>query len=250
MEFLWGWQVTLTWSVLFPLAGLVILSRGSGQPEKDAKPIRFTAALGLIALGTFSSAEGFFGFEAALLIVLIRAGNWRRKTLENVSSVLITSIIFWQFISTEIKEITLGIREVWYVLTALGAALWGSPVGMTEFGWSWLSFGGLLICIPLLVLLARSVVKRHLARLAGPIGITSFGFLCLAPIAMSRPYLGNWHVQYGLPAICGAFLIGHHLVKPGRQQVGPGAVCRAGHDSHVIVVRIRSGVQPSRTGLP
>lgn len=55
--------------------------------------------------------------------------------------------------------------------------------------------------------LGRAVRIRAVPSLALAGSITLFGFLCVIPIALVRAYLGNWHIQYVLPAVVGAYAI-------------------------------------------
>ncbi|GAB5562131.1 MAG: hypothetical protein SynsKO_37780 [Synoicihabitans sp.] len=208
MEFLWGWQITLTWSVLFPLLGLWLLSRNSDRASVRGHWRVPVLAVLCITLGTLSSAGGFLGFPAALIIVGL-GPQTRREKITGCSLLLVSAVLIYiTLMRSENTELSFGVREFWYICTALGAALWGSPVSLTEFGWSALSTGGLLIIIATSTLILRAIATGRLSELRGPLGVTAFGFMCVATIAMSRPYLGNWHAQYALPALSGAFLIG------------------------------------------
>ena len=67
----------------------------------------------------------------------------------------------------------------------------------------------LLLCLG--AVLVRAIMLQRLPQLALGISVTCFGFLCVIPIAMSRPYLGNWHLQYALPAIYGTYAMAYAL---------------------------------------
>lgn len=205
MEFLWGWQSTLSFSVALPLIGLAVLARLPEMSERRRWAGRLGLGLGAITLGHFSSAGGFFGFPAAVgLIALLDLAN-RDKAVAIATIVAVGGLLYWQTIRLGPGELTLGAREFWYVLTAMGAALWGSPVGLTEFQFDARSAGGLAIAVCLAVVVGRAIAVRTLPRLALALAMVAFGVLCVVPIAMSRPYLGNWHVQYALPVIGGAY---------------------------------------------
>lgn len=207
MEFLWGWQVTLTLSILFPLAGLTVMDRMNPDAKLAQVVPVFSLAILLVVLGTFSSAGGFFGFPAAMLLVALKPLGWKRRVWSIAGLILVAAVIYQLFLSkTSPSEITVSPREFWYVLTALGATLWGSPVGLTEFQFDARSAGGLLIVVSTVVLAIRSVMVRALPQLALAASMVVFGYLCVIPIALARPYLGNWHLQYALPAVFGAYV--------------------------------------------
>lgn len=213
MEFMWAWQITLTWSVLFPLSGLAIIRGISSEDSRGQYSLKWTLALLAITLGTLSSAGGFFGFPAALILVVLRSGSVRTKALSSGLILMVGSIIYFSLMKSEMKELTLGLREIKYVLTAIGATLWGTPVALTEFTFGILSMGGLLILVAISAVLIRATVNRNLPSIAFPLSIVAFGLLCVIPIAMTRGYLGNWHVQYALPVVCGGFAAAHGLRK-------------------------------------
>lgn len=216
MEFLWGWQITLSFSVVFPLAGLAAINQISKTDGWLSQVRSLAIGVGCILLGTFSSAGGFFGFAAAVVLVGLKPLGWRTKTASTAVLLVIGGLIYWSFMRATPTHLTTGWREFWYVLTAQGAALWGSPVGMFKFGFDPRSAAGLAMAILTIAVIVRAIVLRVLPQLALALSVTLFGYLCVAPIAMSRPYLGNWHVQYALPAVCGAYAAAYGLRKVDR----------------------------------
>jgi hypothetical protein len=210
MEFLWGWQITVALSVLFPLAGLVILD-GLGATDRWPSQVgRLAAGIGCILLGVFSSAGGYCGFVAAILLVALKRPDWRAKLAAIGAFGAVAMLVYWHF-TRSLDALTFGRRELMYVCTALGATLWGSPVGLFEFGLDWRSAAGLAIVACTAAVVGRALVIHELPRLALALSITLFGYLSVVPIAMVRGYLGNWHVQYALPAVCGAYAAAYVL---------------------------------------
>ncbi len=67
MEFLWAWQITLTWSVLLPICGFFLIDRSRAQTTSLHVSRDIVLGVLAISLGTLSSAGGFFGFPAALV---------------------------------------------------------------------------------------------------------------------------------------------------------------------------------------
>ncbi|MDB4473382.1 hypothetical protein N9023_00105 [Opitutaceae bacterium] len=214
MEFMWAWQITLTWSVLFPVLGLYTIDR-----RETVTPIRNTFwGILAISLGTLSSAGGFFGFPAALLLVLLRENSIKTKLIQSAVVAGGSILIYTTLMSSAAHELSAGTREFWYILTVLGGTLWGTPVAVTEFRPDSTSIGGLLVLIALSAVLVRIVVIKKWAELALPLSITIFGFLSIAPIAISREYLGNWHLQYALPIFCGGLATAYTLHRLDRSK--------------------------------
>lgn len=219
MEFLWGWQFTLAFSIVFPLAGLVLVERMSAAQSPRSAAVLAAAALVLFVIGTLSSAGGFFGLPcAALLVALLR---WRRrdKAVWLAFFALATGVVYVLFMHDPDRSLALGSRQVFQGATALGAAIVGSPVGLTEFGPDVRSCIGFVIAACALGVVARAAVILVIPRLALAISVAVFGALCVASITMSRMWLGNWHVQYALPAVCGAYAASFILWKHDRSVV-------------------------------
>lgn len=217
MEFLWGWQITLTLSVAFPLAGLAVLGRMSAASGRE-RWWRFSMGLLLILMGVGCSAGAFFGFPAALILVwlsdLDRRTRWRAFGV----GVAVTALAYVLFLRGGAKHLALGWRELMYVCTALGATLWGSPVGLDSFGLDLRSAGGAALLVLAGIVSWRAASQRALPRVAVPLAIAAMGILCMLSIAMARPYLGNWHVQYALPATCGIYAAAYALRSSDRSR--------------------------------
>lgn len=216
MEFLWGWQITLTFSVVFPLAGLAVLE-GTAEASAPAALVRRAAlAVGWLLLGVFSSAGAAFAFLAAVVVIALKPMRLTRKVALAAGVFGVGLGVYFAFMRTGPQKLSFGVREFWDVMTALGATLWGSPVGLFEFKFDGRSAGGLAVLVCTAAALARGLVQRMAGRLALATGITLVGYLCMASIAMSRPYLGNWHVQYALPAVCGGYAIAYLVWREDR----------------------------------
>ncbi len=216
MEFLWGWQFTLAFSIVFPLGGLVVLDRipvASGWRSQS----RYVAVgLGLILLGTGSSAGGFLGFPCAILLLLLKPIPWKARIGWMALLALIAGSIFVAFMHAPEGESSFGITTLLFMATAVGGTIWGAPIGTFEFALDFRSVTGLAIAAATLALAARAWRLGLLPRIALPLAISAFGWLCIATVAMSRAYLGNWHLQYALPATCGAYVTAHVLWRIDR----------------------------------
>jgi len=206
MEFLWGFEITLTLSIALPLAGLALID--SSRPEDSAALHwrRLCAGLLLILLGAFSSLGGLFAFPAALLLVALMPLPWRQR-IAQLAAVAIATLAVANWVLPVVRgEHAFGARQLLQMLTALGGLIWGTPQGLMEFGLDARSLSGLLILLALGAVLLRAIAQRKLARIAFPLACVLFGLLSLASIAVARSYVGNWHLQYGLPVVCGAYL--------------------------------------------
>ena len=226
MEFLWGWQATVTFSVVFPLAGLAFLDGIADPATGRVRLARTAAGLALLLFGVFSSSGAVFALASAVLVVgLSRIGWWRKALVLGACAVAagLAAIVYIRLMRSDPGHVPLAARHVVFrwreamdVCTALGAALWGSPVGLSEFGLDARSAGGLAIVALTAVVAGRAAVQRSLPKLALPLGVALMGILCMASIAMARPYLGNWHVQYALPAVCGGYAAAYALWRVDR----------------------------------
>lgn len=205
MEFLWAWQITLSCSVVLTLVALVLLDGISEQTGENARTWRLLGALLCLLLGTFSSASGFFGFPAALALLMAKRLPWRAKLSSLVVLAAVATWVYFAMLRGTTQPRPPGAREAWYVLTAFGATLWGSPVGLGSFGLDARSAGGLALAAGTLAVAVIAVQRRLLATVALPLSFALYGWLCMVPIALVRPYLGNWHIQCALPAVCGAY---------------------------------------------
>jgi hypothetical protein len=216
MEFLWGWQFTLAFSIVFPLAGLVLVDRMSAARSRWSAIGLAAAALMLFVMGTLSSAGGFFGLPCAALLVALQPWRRRDKAAWLAFFALATGVVYVLFMPDLDSSLALGSRHIFQGAMALGATIVGSPVGLMEFGPDVRSCIGFLIAACTAGVVTRAAVIGVLPRLALPISVAVFGALCVASITMARTWLGNWHVQYALPAVCGAYAASFVLWKSDR----------------------------------
>jgi len=202
MEFHWGFQFTLALSITFPVVALALLDH-IGDDITRVNIRRYLIGTVLLVCGALSSAPGYFGFCSAVLLITLKPLRARTKIVLSLSWIFILALIYFGIVRPQSDEHTIGVREVLYVLTALGCVIWGSPVGLFKFGVDKNSLTGLAFILALVVVLAR--FRRHLSSLALPIALIAFGLGSIAAAATSRPYLGNWHLQLVLPAVCGIY---------------------------------------------
>jgi hypothetical protein len=129
---------------------------------------------------------------------------------------LVTAVVYQTCMPGGLSDYGFAWQYAWHVLTSFGATLWGSPVGLREFGLDWRSGAGAAIVLCTAMVALRAAIARRLGRVALPLGLALMGYCCMASVAMSRPYLGNWHVQYALPAVCGAYAAAFVLWRSDR----------------------------------
>lgn len=205
IEFHWGWQVTLAFSIFFPVAALFVLA-----PLEEASPrrvllARFLAANACLAAGAFSSAGGLIGFGPAVALLMCRPLAWRTRLLLMAGTASVGLVIYFGFMQAPLHSGQWGWRAVWQIVTAVGAVVWGMPVTLDKFGFEPTSALGLVILACLAAVVFRALRLRQLAAVALPLAVALFGLLCLVPISLARPYLANWHLQHALPAVCGTY---------------------------------------------
>jgi hypothetical protein len=202
MEFHWGFQFTLALSVTFPVVALAVLDR-IGDDITRVNIRYYVIGTVLLVLGALSSAPGYFGFFSAALLIALKPLPARTRMVLSLSWVLIVALIYFGIARPQAAAHTIGAREVLYVLTALGSVIWGSPVGTFKFGVDRNSLTGLVLILALILVLAR--VRPRFSALALPIALIALGLGPIAAAGASRPYLGNWHLQLVLPAVCGIY---------------------------------------------
>ena len=154
-------------------------------------------------LGALSSAPGYFGFLSAVVLVALKTLPSRTKIVLSLSWVSIAALIFFGIASRSQSAHILGVREIFYILTAFGCVIWGSPVGIVKFGIDRDSLTGFALIVAFTALLVR--IRPRFSLLALPIALTSLGLASIAAVGISRPYLGNWHLQLVLPSVCGIY---------------------------------------------
>jgi hypothetical protein len=213
MELLWGFQFTIALSIILPMTGLLILERVHPHDSLLLSLGKVASTLTLFLLGTLSSSGGFFGFPVAAAVVWLKGGTVRSRLVRSGTFVLVSTIVYFALMQGVSHPFTVGVRDALYVLTALGGTIWGTPVGISEFGPGLLSGTGAVILACLVFSVARTYKTGQLNAIALPLGFALFGLLCLTATAVSRGYLGNWHLQFALPSICGTFACAYIVRK-------------------------------------
>jgi general stress protein CsbA len=219
MEYMWGFQFAMAMSVALPVLGLAVFNRSSPEESATIFSTRLVCALSLIMAGVLCQAVGALGFPALLVLALfMRLSSSRRHVVIGIS-LLAFAVTIESLPSTDALQMVPQLDDIMVVLTALGAVLVGSPVGLTTFPFDWTAALGLSICA-VVVLCTLLAWRRHLmSEVAFPLALFVFGLLAITTVALSRPYLGNWHLQVALPAILGAYgtaiILARHLVSPG-----------------------------------
>ncbi|TCH96139.1 hypothetical protein EJV46_21395 [Roseococcus sp. SYP-B2431] len=197
MQLLWGFQFTLALSVAFSVAGLAVLSR---TPKRLAEPWSLALAFGLIWLGCLSSAGAAFAFAGAGIVVWLSDRALGTKlALAAVLLVQFAAAALWA--SGGPPAILQLSRNIAYVFTALGAVVLGSPIGMTDFTVELRSILGAAMGLLFVASLWRAHAGGGLRSVAFPIAVFATSVMAVLAVAMSRSYLGNWHLIYAMPAV-------------------------------------------------
>lgn len=211
VQLLWGFQFTLGFSVAFPVAGLAVLSEVRGPVLRHAG--RLVAGFGLILLGILSSAGAAFALPAAAVLFFASGGLPRRDRVVLVAVSLAAFLVTVAlFASATGKPLVPG-RQAMFVLMSFGATIISSPTAFRSFGFNPWSALGLLVAVPALAAVVLAIARRQIAAIALPLSFFVFGAGAMAAIALARDYLANWHLQYALPAVCGAYGLAYLLPK-------------------------------------
>jgi hypothetical protein len=203
VEFLWGFEFTLSLSILLPMLGLVVLDRLSASDGCRSRVAKMMSGFVLVTLGALSSAAGAFGFVAAAGLLVVKPLPRTTRTLAVAVFGGAAVVALCGLSSTRSMRMEGG--KVLQALTAFGALITGSPVGLTEFQIDDLSLTGLAIVGATAVVAARALALRRLPAIALPMSFVMLGGLSIAGVVLNRDWLGNWHLQHALPALCGAY---------------------------------------------
>jgi hypothetical protein len=205
MEFLWGFQFTLALSVLFPLLGLAVLGSITSDDGIAGEARKFIAAIGLILLGTLSSAGGFFGFVGAIVMLSMQRlpRGHRLFLLELLIAVMLA--VYFLLMRDSGRIPVVDIRNILFIFTAVGAAITGMPDAFREFAVNARSLAGAGVMLLMGLAIIAAARRRILPALALPAGIFTFSICSVAAIAVARQYLGNWHLVYAVPAVCASY---------------------------------------------
>ena len=199
MTFMWGQQVTFTLSTVFAITGLAV-----ANGIEDGQPFlrRAVVGIGMVVLGVLSSSAAAFAFPAAAVMFGLKRLRPRTK-LALVALFAAAFAVAGLILGRQNVQFFEMARLVYYLLAALGSALVGGGVGLFEFGPSIEVILGAVLAILALVVFVVAVRQNRVDALALPAALMTLSALCIAAIGLSRPYLGNWHLQLAVPGIVG-----------------------------------------------
>lgn len=218
MDFMWGYQFTIALSIMFVILGLAAFHRLGAREHAFWKTI--VISLALMAAAIFSSAAGYFGLIGAAVMVSAMRIEARRKlaALAVIGAAFVA--LYLPLRPPSHAPITDWQRDALYVLTALGGVLWSSPLGLFSFPINVRSVTGAVLLLFFLVALWRAWTVERMSEIAFPLGLVAFSLLALAVMALNREYLGNWHLQFVAPAVCGIFMCAWVVSEGTRIRVG------------------------------
>lgn len=218
MDFIWGYQFTIALSIMFAILGLAALHRLGSSEHAFWRTV--VIGLACMAAAIFSSAAGYFGLVGAAVMVAAMRVEARRK----LAALIVIGTAFIAFYlplrPPSHALITDWQRDVLYVLTALGGVLWSTPVGLFSFPINVRSVTGAVLIVLFVVALWRAWTLDRMREIAFPLGLVAFGLLDIAAIGVNREYLGNWHLQFVAPAVCGIFMCAWVVSQGTRIRVG------------------------------
>jgi hypothetical protein len=202
MEFMWGIEFTLSLSITFPLVGLLLID----GIERSRRPTMTVAGcVAAISLGIMSSAGAWLGFPAAIVAAIASRLGKRQKAIA-IAVLAASALLSYQTLMNHDSPIHPPmLRDAMYLLAALGALIWSSPVAITDITFDFRTATGLTILLVAAISTVEAIRIGRTKELALPLALMTFGCSAIMAIALSRPYLGNWHIQYGIPAVAGAY---------------------------------------------
>ncbi|MBV8751467.1 MAG: hypothetical protein JO328_01245 [Hyphomicrobiales bacterium] len=204
MDFLWGFEFHEALSIMFAILGVAALRRLGSSDYGFWRTI--VIGLALMAAAILSSAAGYFGLLGAAAMVSVMRIEARCKfaALAIIAAAFIALYVLLRPPSHAL--IADWHREAFYVLTALGGVLWSSPVGLFSFPINVRSVTGAVLILLFIITLWRAWNLHRVSEIAFPLGLVVFGLFGAAAIGVNREYLGNWHLQFVAPAVCGIFM--------------------------------------------
>jgi hypothetical protein len=210
MELLWGVQFTLALSIAFPVIGLSILDAATDGHRLNWR--RVVIAVLAIGCGILSSAGAAFALPAAAVLVAL-------KPITRASKITLDVLLIGLFAVASLalrdkgSAIHISIKDVMEVLTSFGALLYSSPVGLNQFGLNARSVAGAALFLLDVLLFVQAHRTRTHSAIAFAVALIVFGGLAMSAVAISRGYLGNWHLQYALPFLVGSIGLAWHALN-------------------------------------
>lgn len=204
MEYFWGFQFAFAMSTAFAVIGLATIE--SGVIAMENQTTKITAGFILIALGLLCSAGAAFGFFAALVFILKRGLNWKRRLyIALLGAVLLALAITWRH-GTRV-ELNISAKNILMGLSSLGGILFSSPVSMRSFGLDARSVAGALLITVDTMLLASLVRRKCTDQALLACSLIVFGAAAIGAVTLARTYIGNWHLQLVLPVFMGSIML-------------------------------------------
>jgi hypothetical protein len=205
MEFLWGFQFAMALSIALPVAGLALADRVPGDAPWPRAALHFLGALLLVTLGVLSSAGGAFAFPALAALCLCKQQGWERR----IAGAIVAGAAFAYAVQL-LSGVEAGARvasaaDAIKGAAMLGAVLLGSPVAVSPQSMPGLALVGIAVLACMLAACVLALRAGSIGKIAFPIGLFVFGITSVAAIAVSRDYVGNWHLAAALPALVGMY---------------------------------------------
>jgi hypothetical protein len=199
MEYQWGILMTLAMGQTAALWALFWFNRF--LTDRKLWPLGLSIILAGISIGSY--AAGPTCIAAAMVMTVLRPNSIRLK----ITALALLAFLFVAFYLAVPKANYVFdlARCALYLLTSIGALTLGSAPAILVSGWSTLAYVGLIGA----VLTAAAVVSsgwsiRNESNAFFLSGIL-LSLISMAAVSFSRLYMGNWHVQLGLPVLLGMY---------------------------------------------
>ncbi len=199
MEYQWGILMTLAMGQTAALWALFSFNRF--LTDKQLRPLALSVVLAGVSIGSY--AAGPTSLAAAMVLTVLRPNSIRLK----LSALGLLAVLFAaSYFAVQKAHYVFDLTKVaLYLLSSIGALTIGSNSAILVTGWSLLASIGLATAF---VTAAAVVAAGWRLRDESEAFFVSGLFLSLismAAVSFSRTYMGNWHVQLGLPVMLGMY---------------------------------------------
>lgn len=199
MEYQWGILMTLAMGQTAALWALFWFNRF--LTNKQVWPLVLAFVLAGLSIGSY--AAGPTCLAAAMALVVLRPNSIRLK----LSALALLAVLFTTSYLAVPKALYVFdfTKVALYLLSSIGALTIGSDVAILISGWSLLASIGLISALLTATAVLAAGWRLRDEREAFFVSGIILSLVSMAAVALSRTYMGNWHVQLGLPVLLGMY---------------------------------------------